>query len=63
MPGFSFPAPRELSSIVKYALLEREQPHVIKDIWMEFHNKRRDCVAEVIDKAEFEGFMARSKRK
>ena len=32
MPGFSFPAPRKLETIVKYALLEREQPAEVERI-------------------------------
>lgn len=60
MPGFSFPAPRELESIVKYALLERESPEEIKMIWTTFHNDRKDCVASVVGKATYQGFRERS---
>jgi hypothetical protein len=60
MPGFSFPAPRNLESIVKYALLEREAPSEIKMIWTTFHDSRKDCVASVIDGATYGGFRERA---
>jgi hypothetical protein len=60
MPGFSFPAPRQLESIVKYALLERESPGEIKMIWERFHESRKDCVASVIDKGTYLGFRERA---
>jgi ATP11 protein len=63
MPGFSFPAPRELSAIVKLPLLERESPEEIKNIWMTFHEHRRDSVATVIDAGSFQGFRERSAKK
>lgn len=62
LPGFSFPAPRKLESIVKYALLEREQPEKIKTIWNEFHDNRLDCVATTWSKEEFEGIQERKRR-
>ena len=63
MPGFSFPAPRKLEQIIKYALLEREPPERIREIWEEFHGSRLDCAASVITKAEHEAIMERAKKK
>lgn len=60
MPGFSFPAQRELSAIVKYALLEREPPEEIKMIWSKYHQGRLDCVASVIDGGTYSGFRERA---
>lgn len=62
MPGFSFPAPRKLEDIVKYALLEREQPAQIKEIWNQYHDGRLDCVATTWSQAEFEGIAERKRR-
>lgn len=62
LPGFSFPAPRKLEQIVKYALLEREQPPRIKEIWNEYHDGRLDCVATTWSQAEFEGIAERKRR-
>ena len=43
LPGFSFPAPRKLEQIVKHALLERESPARIREIWNEYHDDRLDA--------------------
>lgn len=45
LPGFSFPAPRKLKDIVKMQLLERESTHHIRDIWLDHHADRGDCIA------------------
>lgn len=63
MPGFSFPAPRKLSQIIKYALLEREPPEQIVEIWKKFHAERSDAVAMVLDRGEHELFMSRARKK
>ena len=62
LPGFSFPAPRKLEQIVKYALLERESPEKIRTVWNEFHDNRVDCVATTWSRAEFEGIQERKRR-
>ena len=62
MPGFSFPAPRQLEQIIKYALLEREQPERIREIWNAFHDPRLDCVATAWSRAEYEGIQERKRR-
>lgn len=62
MPGFSFPAPRKLEQIIKYALLEREQPAQIKEIWNTYHDSRLDSVATTWSKEEFEGIQERKRR-
>ena len=62
MPGFSFPAPRNLEQIIKYALLEREPPAEIKRIWNAFHDPRLDCVATTWSRAEYEGIKERKRR-
>jgi ATP synthase F1 complex assembly factor 1 len=62
LPGFSFPAPRRLESIIKYALLEREQPAQIKTIWNDFHAPRLDSVATTWSKEEYEGIAERKRR-
>jgi len=63
MPGFSYPAPRKLEQIIKYALLEREPAHKIREIWSEFHDVRSDCAATVLTRGEYEGIMARASKK
>ena len=62
MPGFSFPAPRNLEQIIKYALLERESPARIREVWNTFHDGRLDCVATVWSRAEYEGIQERKRR-
>jgi ATP11 protein len=62
LPGFSFPAPRKLEQIIKYALLEREQPNTIKEIWNRFHDDRLDCVATTWSKEEYESIKERKRR-
>jgi hypothetical protein len=62
LPGFSFPAPRKLEDIVKYALLERESPTKIKEIWNTFHDKRVDSVATIWSGEEFAGIAERKRR-
>ena len=54
MPGFSFPAPRRLDQIVKYALLERESPTEMKRIWADFHSTRTDSVASYMTKSQWD---------
>lgn len=60
LPGFSFPAPRKLEQIIKYALLERESPSRIREIWTKFHESRMDCAASVLTRAEYESIMSRA---
>ncbi len=62
MPGFSFPAPRKLETIVKYALLERESPDRIREVWNEFHDNRLDSVATTWTAAEFNAIQERKRR-
>ena len=62
LPGFSFPAPRNLDQIVKYALLERESPARIREIWNEFHDNRLDCVATVWTPEELAAMKERKRR-
>lgn len=62
MPGFSFPAPRKLEDVIKYALLEREQPKQIKEIWNTFHDSRLDCVATSWTPEEYAGIQERKRR-
>jgi hypothetical protein len=56
--GFSFPAPRKLEQIIKYALLERELPGEIKRIWETFHERRHDCVATTLTESEYNGLRS-----
>lgn len=62
MPGFSFPAPRSLESIIKYALLERESATKIKTIWEAFHEPRFDSVASVWSADEFSAIQETKRR-
>jgi hypothetical protein len=62
MPGFSFPAPRRLDQIVKYALFERESPARCTELWNAFHDTRLDCVASVWTPAEYAGIAERKRR-
>lgn len=62
MPGFSFPAPRKLEQIIKYALLERESPKRIQEIWNTYHDTRLDAVATTWSQAEYETILGRTKR-
>lgn len=47
---------------LRFALLEREQPHHIRDIWLDYHDEREDCVADVLKEGEFLGFLERSRK-
>ena len=62
LPGFSFPAPRKLEQIIKYALLEREPPARIRAVWNEYHDARLDCVASTWSPAEFAAVNERRRR-
>lgn len=62
MPGFSFPAPRNLESIIKYALLERETPTKIRTIWEAFHEPRFDSVASVWSAEEYAAIQETKRR-
>lgn len=62
LPGFSMPAPRRLEQIVKYALIEREQPAKIKEIWNEYHDSRLDAVATTWSKEEWAAIQERKRR-
>lgn len=63
VPGFSFPAPRSLEQIVKFALLERESPQEIERIWTEFHAERDDSVAAVVHEGLWSALRERSHKK
>jgi hypothetical protein len=56
------PAPRRLEQIVKYALIEREPPSKIKEIWNDYHDNRLDAVATTWTKEEWEGIQERKRR-
>ena len=62
LTGFSFPVPRKLEDIIKYALLEREPPARIKEAWNGFHDKRVDSVATTWSRAEYEAVRAAAQR-
>lgn len=62
MPGFSFPAPRRLEQIIKYALLEREPPEQIFEIWKNHHIERRDACGMVVDTETWKGWKAEAKK-
>lgn len=62
LPGFSMPAPRRLEQIIKYALLEREPPNRIKEIWNEYHDGRLDSVATTWTEDEWAGIQERKRR-
>lgn len=62
MPGFSFPAPRALEQVVKLALLEREPPARIREIWTDFHAPRLDSVATVWGGEEVAALAERRRR-
>jgi hypothetical protein len=63
MPGFSFPAPRRLDQIIKYALLQRESTTEIKRIWGEFHSSRTDAMAAYMNKAQWDEFKELTRKK
>jgi hypothetical protein len=54
MPGFSFPAPRKLEQVIKYALLERETPARIREIWNSFHDGQLWAVATTWTREEYD---------
>lgn len=62
LTGFSFPVPRKLEDIIKYALLEREPAAKIKEVWNTFHDSRVDSVATSWSKSELDAAMSVSKR-
>lgn len=62
LPGYSFPAPRKLEQIIKYALLEREAPARIRAVWNEYHDARLDCVASTWSPEEFAAVLERKRR-
>ena len=62
MPGFSIPVPRSLDQIVKLALLEREAPARVREIWREYHDHRLDAVAAVWTREEMAGIAERKRR-
>lgn len=62
LPGFSFPAPRTLDSIIKLPLLERETPARIREIWNEYHDARMDSVATTWSTDELAAVRERARR-
>ena len=62
LPGFSFPAPRKLKDIVKLQLLERESTHHIRDIWLDHHSERGDCVAGALTVPEYKELEDRGRK-
>ena len=62
LPGFSFPAPRALEQVVKLALLERETPARIREIWCDFHAPRLDSVATAWGAEELAALSERRRR-
>ena len=62
LPGFSFPAPRELNSIIQLPLLVRESPSRVREIWNEYHDSRLDCVATVWTPEELSAVKERRMR-
>lgn len=62
LPGFSFPAPRNLKDIVKMQLLERESTHHIRDIWLDHHSERGDTVADTMTVTEYRELSDRGRK-
>lgn len=62
LPGFSFPAPRKLTDIVKIQLLERESPHHIRDIWTDHHDERDDTIATTMPVTEYRELRERGRK-
>jgi len=63
MAGFSFPAPRRLDQIIKYALLQRESTDEIKRIWGEFHANRTDALGSYMTKKQYDEFLQLTRKK
>lgn len=60
LAGFSFPAPRRLDQIVKYALIAREPADEIRRIWAEAHAEREDAVGMVLDEVRYNALRAQA---
>lgn len=58
--GFSFPAPRALSQIVKLELLENEQLEEIKTIWEQFHAEKDDSIATTLSAESYKSLVERA---
>jgi ATP synthase F1 complex assembly factor 1 len=46
---FSYPCPRKLREIVHMSLLEKEQPHKIKEIWKQYYEGKPHAIGIDID--------------
>ena len=62
MAGTLICRPRNLESIIKYALLERESETKIRTIWEAFHEPRFDSVASVWSAEEFSAIQETKRR-
>ena len=51
--SFNYPCPRKLREVMKMSLIEREPAHVIKDIWLQYHEPRISNSADVIEKDKY----------
>ena len=51
--SFNYPCPRKLREVMKMSLIEKEPPHVVKDIWLQYHEPRVANSADVIEKEKY----------
>lgn len=48
--------PKTLKEIAKLPLLERADSYKVRELWLDHHKSRKDCVPGVLDKHEFHKF-------
>lgn len=46
--AFNYPSPRRLREIMKLSMVEREMPHVVSEIWDQYHQERQQNVSSVL---------------
>lgn len=51
--AFTYPCPRKLREVMKMSLIEKEPEHVIRNIWMDYHEPRVANTADVITKDQY----------
>lgn len=62
LPGFSFPGPRNLDSIVKVQLLQKHGTPRVREIWDEFHKSHKTAIGDSLNSKEHSMYMNRTKR-
>lgn len=60
--GFTYPAPRKLSEIVKLQLLEKHGAPRVSEIWREYHDTHKSSIADVLSSSAYELLRGRCKR-